>query len=465
MGLVLTAWAVHVQTAGAQAFRIGANFTGSTRNVNASFSPPDSMGAVGLDHVAELINGRFAVYDKSGATLQSKTLNAFWQSSGAGFNGSFAFDPRILYDPFSQRYFATSVDNSHGNNNFLVAVSDSSDPTGGWSGFKLDSDADNTRWADFPTMGINGDALVISANMFAQTNQVESQQVSLLAIPKSDLLATTPTIANRTFLEDAGSGRFTLQPVVDMDNGTLPLPMLTASRKDTGRLERLNVNGPINAMSLSFGPFIVVTARGDPPNAEQPGPKKDIDTSNNRFSGNVILQDGSLWAAQGVSLNGRAAVEWYEIRESDNTIVQNGLISDTELAYYYPSIAVNDFGDVVIGFSGSSENQFVSTYAAVGRTNGGVTQFGDVTLLKAGVEDYQITDSSNRNRWGDYSATVLDPANPLHFWTFQELVSADNQWSTQITQIVVPEPSMLALVILGGGLVLRPSRRARFQRA
>ena len=57
---------------------------------------------------------------------------------------------------------------------------------------------------------------------------------------------------------------------------------------------------------------------------------------------------------------------------------------------------------------------------------------------------------NNTSRWGDYSATTVDPDDDRRFWTIQEWVSADNVWSTQITEIIiVPEPGTLALFGLG----------------
>jgi hypothetical protein len=71
--------------------------------------------------------------------------------------------------------------------------------------------------------------------------------------------------------------------------------------------------------------------------------------------------------------------------------------------------------------------------------------------LKAGIDNYF------GGRWGDYSATVLDPTDPLSFWTFQEWALGEETWATQITQLrvirdvaSVPEPtSALAILPLG----------------
>jgi hypothetical protein len=165
----------------------------------------------------------------------------------------------------------------------------------------------------------------------------------------------------------------------------------------------------------------------------------------------VTLIDGSYYGIHGASVDGRAALRWYKIDADTLSLESEGVIADDTLDLIYGSIAANEFGDIVVGMTGSSESQYASAYAVVGNTDelGSVT-FGDLQLLKAGVDDYERLDGSSRNRWGDYSATVLDPSDPYTFWTFQEWVSGDNAWSVQITEInVVPEPGTLLLLLCG----------------
>jgi hypothetical protein len=70
-----------------------------------------------------------------------------------------------------------------------------------------------------------------------------------------------------------------------------------------------------------------------------------------------------------------------------------------------------------------------------GATAHNVTSFGEPLLLKSGVAHYTVTGGAILARWGDYSATVVDPKHPLRFWTFQEWPSAPDVWSTQITEL------------------------------
>ena len=444
---------------------IGQQFTGSSR-AQSGFIPPDTMGAVGPNHFIELINGRYVVYPKfainnangTRTPLFASSLNAFWANAGATHTGAFAFDPRIVYDPFSQRFFAASVDNQRGNNFFMLAVSRTSNPLDGWSAFRIDSDTQNLRWADFPTLGFNANAVSLAANMFAQTGQTVGQQTTLVVVPKNDLLLPIPTVANHRLFENvAASISFSAQPVVDLDNAPSSNPSFV-SWPITVRHGQ--VIGPLNTATFSVNTTLL--PGGDSPiEAPQPGPKQDIFTLDNRISGSVVLQEGTLWGVQVALRNGRNALHWFKLRASDDTILQDGYITDPDLHLYYGSIAVNEFGDVVIAASGSSENQFVSSYAFVGDSAGdtvlGNTTFGAPMLLKAGVDDYEALDGAGRNRWGDYSATTLDPSDPFSFWTIQEFVSGDNQYALQVTQIMIPEPGGFALC----GIALLLLRRKR----
>ena len=123
--------------------------------------------------------------------------------------------------------------------------------------------------------------------------------------------------------------------------------------------------------------------------------------------------------------NGHAALRWVQIDPTTNALLQEGLIAKAGFDYYYGSIAVNSKGCVVIGFSGSSADTFISAYAVEGTTTGSVTTFGDAILLKAGIHNYDVEFGGGRNRWGDYSATWVDPENDNVFWTIQEWASND----------------------------------------
>jgi hypothetical protein len=438
-------------SAGAVQVEIGLEFTGTSLNESLHI-PPDPMGAVGHSHIVEMVNGHFAVYRKSdGARLVGKSLRQFWLDAGVVPQGgevpdvyfTVPVDPRLLYDPSMDRWYAVSIDwfclsgrlpcQQPQTNNLLVAVSDGPDPTGSWTGFQVPSDSTGTLWADFPMLGMDDRGVYVSGSMFDFSNTY-IYLTNVLVIPKADLTAPTPTLSNATLLErltPAQVGVNTPQPVVDLDGsggGFLVDYWAFFGRltfADLGDVHAPSVTTTVNPGAPVFLP---------PPPAPQPGPAQDLDVNVNTFGANVVLRDGSIWGVSGAPVDGRSALRWVEIDKATNTILQTGVIADDELSFFYPSIAVNEFGQVVIGFNGSGPTQFASAFAVVGETEGGVTTFADPILLQEGVASYEII-RGGRNRWGDYSATVNDPDDPRSFWTFLEWASAPDEWSMQIVQL------------------------------
>src|SRR6185437_4225295 len=207
--------------------QIGQNFIGSD-NTESGVTPADGDGAIGPKHYVEFINGVFAIYAKTnGLRIRHTSDSQFWANAGVVISADATIsDPRVIYDPASQRWFASVVDfNANANdpttwaNNFLIAVSDTPDPSRGWHGKSFVADPDTGYFADFPTLGLDANALYISGDMFASSSNPIG--ASLWSIPKADLLLdTTPAvITNATFYgvmtyPDHGQ---VLQPVTCVD--------------------------------------------------------------------------------------------------------------------------------------------------------------------------------------------------------------------------------------------------------
>ena len=155
---------------------------------------------------------------------------------------------------------------------------------------------------------------------------------------------------------------------------------------------------------------------------------RNIDT---RLGATVYEVGGVLFAVQATQVGGHSAIRWYRVDAASDTLLESGTISDPNFDYSYPSIAANEDGIIVIGFDGSSLTQFVSSYAIAGETVGGATTFGAPLLLKEGVANYHYAPVSGVSRWGDYSATSVDPEDPTHFWTIQQYVSAPGSPSSK----------------------------------
>ena len=423
----------------------GLNFTATTFP-QSGFIPPDTHGAVGPNHIVELINGSYAVFDKDdGSELDRSSLNQFWTDSGISPNG--AFDPRVAYDRSISRFYAVAVNNARADNEFLFAISQSNDPTDGWIGFAVDTDSDNgQRWADYPQLSFDDESIHIGVNMFDIPGGTDfSATRTTLVISKADLLDGFPDISDRTLIEDhQNTTGFSAQGVVYNPDNTGGLPSVFFSQFNDNTVRLSQLNGPPTAATFTVWMDLNLSSTS-PPNADQAdSSKQDLDTGSNRFSSQVVWRNGSYWAVQGVESGGDATIRFLEV-SSGGAVNQNmtfGTSGDLDL--FYPSIAVNSANDVVIGFSFSSSSHNPSAGYFSGSTTGGVTSFqtNPFAVPAFGSAGYERIDSNGRNRWGDYSHTVVDPSDDTTFWTFQEFASSEDVWATRVTEIRPRSPEL-----------------------
>jgi len=385
------------------------------------------------------------------------TARTFWSNAGIILPGNwYATDPRIYYDPTVQRWFASSGDFDGtgiiSTNHFLLAISASADPTGSWKGVSFLADPGGTNFADFPTLGLDANGVYLAGDMW-DAGGASLNATLLVSIPKADLLAATPIITNRTsfgIMSYANRGDI-LQPVVCLDGSSGGNVLATGSLgfdPVTGNLETnstlagstvLNSAGPGGA-TLSSPTIISVPPYTAPLNPPQPDGTSNLNDGDSRFSATIYAVGGVLYAVHGTQAGSRAAIRWYRINAANHALLESGTITDTNLDLFYPSIAANTNGTVVIGCNGCNTNTFISCYAFVGETVNGTTAFGNQILLKSGAASYhdfqeRTNNPINPSRWGDYSSTCVDPAGPNRFWTIQMYPSGADTWSTQITEL------------------------------
>ncbi len=383
----------------ARPLSIGINFTGSSYGIDSFFIPPDTDGAVGPRHIVELINGHYAVYlKKDGTRVQSTSMDQFLRNAGVIPRSGFPADPRVLFDPFSRRWFASTASINFGNgpDDLLLTVSNGADPTQGWTGFTIPFAGPIVNFVDAPALGFDRDGVFLFTNG------------TVVVVPKSDLLAGT---------WDEDGTQFRRWEIV----GQISAPVLDASD--------------------GFIPFTPYAPTGNV-GARQPDSAVGIATNSDVLLSSVVLVNSVIWGVEGVSNQSRRALRWFAIDANTNAKLQEGLIADPVRDLYMGSIAANGCNDVVIGFNASSSTEFASAYAVAGTTVKNVTTFGQPLLLKSGVARDELTGGAIDARWGDYSTTVVDPTNPLTFWTFQQWVSAESVWSTQITELKLGKPAL-----------------------
>jgi len=433
--------------------QIGHNFAGSD-NSQTGITPADGNGAIGPKHFVEFINGFFCIYAKTnGLRIRRISDLQFWANAGVVIStDAMVSDPRVIYDPASQRWFASQVDlNASATdptiyaNNFLIAVSDTSSPTGTWHGRSFIADPDTGYFADFPTLGVDANALYISGDFFLDQNTPVGP--GLWSIPKADLLINNPqaVVSNATWygiMTYAERGDV-LQPATCVD-GSGTGDILGAGDIFSGNtiVASKVLNGDTTTPTLQPAVPISVPAYSAPLDPKQPDGTATLADNDARLSAKTYTVGGVIYAVHSTEVNSRAAIRWYRINATNQTLLESGTIADANLDLFFPSIAATANGIIVIGCNGSSLSQPISSYAFAGQTVNGVTSFGAHILLQAGtVSNYHDSleqlGLATESRWGDYSATSVDPADPSRFWTIQMLPLDSQTWVTHITELIV----------------------------
>jgi uncharacterized protein (TIGR03437 family) len=339
----------------------------------------------------------------------------------------------------------------------LLAATQTGDPTGKWNYYKINVGGTN-QWGDFPSLGFNANWVVVSMNLFQIRGQESYINTSLYVFSKADLYSPNGTGNHITFTDD--QGEFTA--VRDYDNSqpnTLYLVQAYASDPSTPATAEIRVSklsGAIGAETFEGGnggaaviddPWADAGADGD--FGPQLGTSVKIDTGDSRLT-NCVLRAGNVWCSHTVFLPfahpTRAAAQWFELDPSRTppSILQRGRVDDPSgtFFYAYPTIAVNKNNDVLIGYTRLSANDY-PTAAFVYRTaNDPLNTMQPEVMVKAGETSYVAQGvRTGSNRWGDYSATVVDPVNDLTFWTLQEYAGTPSgtrtgafaTWWAQIT--------------------------------
>jgi hypothetical protein len=151
-----------------------------------------------------------------------------------------------------------------------------------------------------------------------------------------------------------------------------------------------------------------------------------------------------LYGVHSTELNGHIAIRWYRIKADTGTLLESGTLADSNLDLFFPSIAANLSGTVVISYNGAGLNAYVGCYAVAGQTIGGVTSFGTPILLQAGAVSYHGDDEIEAqqlgepalSRWGDYTTTSVDPSDPNRFWSMAMYPTGSDVWTTRISELL-----------------------------
>jgi hypothetical protein len=395
--------------------------------------------------VAEAVNSTLSVWTRTGSPVASISLDAFFSVPNA--SGYFFSDPRIVYDGLSGRWFLSgmSVDPSASSGDVYLAVSTTSDPTGGWDIYDVASGAG--VFADQPKLGVSSDKVVLSWDDFSNST-FTGQETWVLQ--KSDLLSGG-TVSIYNFAAD--TTRFDVVPAVSQT----PTSSEYLVYNNSCSAQAGNGSGSCTVGTPTLGVVIIsgtpaannvtwteadpgVTATTGPPAGTQPsGPA--IETNDDRLL-SAVWQNGNLWASGNdacvPSTVVQSCLRLFEVSTASNSMLVDGDLGFAGQDLYYPAVALDGLGDVYLAATQSSSTLYPS-----------VVVFGKSTTSAAfvGVDLPEPDGGASYlgNRWGDYSGAAMDPANPSVVWLAGEYSTqgGNPNWGTAVAETSFASPTGL----------------------
>src|SRR5437867_659594 len=428
------------------------------------------------------VNGRLRTFNKASGVADGvldTTTDNFFASVMTPVSPNFTTDPRIRYDRLSGRWFVLIIDVPGGNgtspNRVLLAVSNAASAgviTAGtvWTYFFFEHDTvnppgDTGNFADFPTLGVDANALYVGANIFSPTGTFVN--CTGFVVRKSSVLGAGPIVvtAFRSLLDASSNGPYTPQGVDNPDPAATVGYFIGVDGAFFGRLQLRRVTNPGAAPSLSGNLAVNVPATAYPilvPHlGSTGGANGQLDSLDDRLS-NAIIRNGSLWTAHNIGVDNtgsatgtvtRNGVRWYQIGSLGTTpaLVQSGIVftssgtnSTSSRHYWIPSIMASGQGHVALGFSaaGSLERANAGTTGRLAGDAAGTT--ATPTLYTASATAYNPPSDAGGaqgRRWGDYSYTSPDPDDDMTLWTIQEFCNATNSYGVRVVKLLAPPPA------------------------
>ena len=438
---------------------ISTNFTGITIS-ETGFIPADNMGAVGPTQYVVMANGRMKTFNKSTGTADgviNTTTDNFFNSVR---NGAGTSDPRIRYDRMSQKWFVVII-NVSSPNRILIAVSNTSTITAGttWLFYFINAP---TRFYDYPTLGIDNNAVYIGTNDF-NTALTAFLGCSGYVVNKAGLIAgsTTATLFSLV-ASSASDGPYTPQGVDNFDVSATEGYFVGVSNLFFGQLVMRRVSNPGGAPTISGNISIAVNTTTFPepvPHLGMIGMRR-LDALDDRLYA-ACVRNGRLWTAHNIEVNssgvasttgGRDGTRWYELQNLTGvpTVVQSGTIFDAAasnpISYWIPTVMVSGQGHASFIYSSAGNNNRINVSTS-GRLTGdalGTTQAIINATASSTAYNVQTVDGQ---RWGDYSNVSLDPNDDMTMWSVMGFCDANNSYGVRVTRLLAPPPPPLTSAV------------------
>ncbi len=432
------------------------NFKGLDFAAWGAGHPPDTNGDVGPNHYIQTVNTSVGIYNKSGTRLAAFTLDNFFSAAAAPCNNSNNGDPVALYDAADNRWLVTDfawTNIQSGPYYECIAVSKTGDPvSGGWWLYTFRADDASHAWLnDYPKLGLWSDGIYMSSNMFdcldAACGSANYMGARVWGLNRSDLISGA---ALRSMHFDMSNTAFGALLPGNYRGAPPPAgePEFFASidAPSAFHLWKFHVDWATPTNSTFTGPNNISVASFSWPSANVPqsGTTVTLDTLGDRLMMQLQYRNlggtEALWVSHTAASGGVTGIRWYEIRNPNGTpsVFQQGTFQPDSTWRWMPSLAVDQSGNMAVGYSVSSSSIFPGIRYS-GRLAGdppGTLGQGETVLIDGTDSQKSNCGGAPCSRWGDYSAMSVDPVDDCTFWYTTEYYEAGGgatgNWQTRI---------------------------------
>ncbi len=412
---------------------------------NSGWIPPDTIGAVGPGHVVEAVNSGFAIYTKLGTELQGYTTFSSFLDTPVGWYGSM-FDPRVVYDGLRGKFvmLVLGVDDVNSESYYWIAVSKTSNPLDGWCTFlysATDTSGSSTAWLDYVGVATDGNGVAVSGNYFYFSGGFRGSYTAVLkpGIFDADCAGDADGWKWVDLDWPSGGQVFSQQPAqAHTSNANGETYFVNTFSYSGNKVLLVKVSGhPAAAPSITLHEIGINAYDGIGSNIDQPGSSIDIDGGDTRVMNAVYANRRVFFSlTDDVNNNGDAA-GWLTVKLNSDTNTnewQDLIWSSGGHYYFYPAVTLQGADSngnlAVFGSWTGSDSPFVSGLYKIYDNQPAATT-GPLQTMVTGQASYVNLDSSNRNRWGDYSGAGYDWTCG-NAWGWVGWADTGNRWATEI---------------------------------
>ncbi|MDA0321448.1 MAG: hypothetical protein O2923_01835 [Verrucomicrobia bacterium] len=441
------------QQAAARPLRVAAAFDTPILNFTGQgFSgaqPPDTVGDVGLVYYIQAINGfagtSYAVFNKNDGSVAAGPFTLS-DLGGAGGCASGGGDPIVLYDSIADRWLLTEF--ASFTDTLCVYVSMTADPiSGGWYNYQFNT----PNFPDYPKYGVWPDAYYVSAN---------ENSPSLYALDRASMLTGAPATFQRFTVSALAGFNFQALTPCDLDGATPPpggapnyfmrhrddeahTPGSANGAQDFLEMFSFHVDWATPGNSTVSGPVSIAVSEFESDLCgltsfscfPQPGTGTTLDPLREvimqrlqyrNFGSHQTLVGSFVTDVDGTEHGG---VRWFELRKIGAgawALHQEGTLAPDIHNRWMSSIAMDGSGNIAVGYNISS-----STLSPGLRYSGRLAGDPSGTMPQGEHTIGGGAAANTSNRYGDYSAMSVDPADDCTFW-FTGEYNLSSSWATRI---------------------------------